>query len=133
MPKRANYTQVRVYHTAKKLLLITTVLTKNFPREYRFSVGQDLYRSIIDFIIMIYDTYTTSNFKLQYDAVSKLKRQVQYINIYLRLSSSLHLFSKERYIELTQMTADCDNQLTCWQLSIKRKIKEYSNEPTQTC
>ncbi|MBR4328396.1 MAG: hypothetical protein IKP71_00920, partial [Candidatus Riflebacteria bacterium] len=73
------------------------------------------------------------DFKLQNDAVSKLKRQVQYINIYLRLSSSLHLFSKERYIELTQMTADCDNQLTCWQLSIKRKIKEHSHEPAQTC
>ena len=71
MVKRADYTQVKVYATAKNLLITATELTKSFNREYRFTIGQDLYKSIIDFIIMIYDAYIITDFKTQSDNKTK--------------------------------------------------------------
>lgn len=124
MVKKADYTQVKVYASAKNLLITATELTKHFNREYRFTIGQDLYKSIIDFIIMIYDAYIINDFQTQADYISKLKRQLQYVNVYLRLSCGLHLISKERYIELTDLTKDIDNQLTGWLYSIQIKIKK---------
>lgn len=127
MPKTPDYTQVRVYKTAKTLLITATELTKNFNREYRFTIGQDFYKSIIDFIVMIYDAYIISDFKNQYEYISKLKRQLQYVNVYIRLSCGLHLISKERYMELTKLTQDADNQLTGWLYSIQKKLKGTIN------
>ena len=123
MAKNIDYTQVKVYKTAKKLLLTATALTKNFSRDYRFTIGQDLYKSIIDFIVMIYDAYIISDFKEQYQYIEKLKRQLQYINVYFRLSCGLHLISKERYTEVNKLTLDIENQLTGWIFSIKKKLQ----------
>lgn len=126
MLKTPDYTHIRVYNTAKNLLITCVELSRHFNREYRYTIGQDLYKTIIDFILMIYDAYNTADFSLQYERIEKLKRRLQCINIYLRLCLGLHLFSKERYIELCKSTQDADDQLTGWMLSIKRKIKAVS-------
>ncbi|MBR1617675.1 four helix bundle protein [bacterium] len=117
-----NYTHIKIYQTAKTLLKETTELTKNFNREYRFTIGQDLYKSIVEFIVMIYDAYSISDFKIQYKYIIKLRRQLQYINVYIRLSSDLHLISKEKYTYLTKYTNDIENQSRGWLLSIQMKL-----------
>ena len=131
--KNLNYTHIKLYKSSRYLLKTITELIVNFQREYKYTIGQDLHKSIIEFTLMLYEAYSTIGFKLQSECIRKTKTQLEKINIYIRLCCDIHLFSKERYIELMKYTQEMEQQLRGWYLSCIKKAdkdnKERKNVP----
>ena len=109
------------------LLKITTELSSKFAREYRYTIGQELHKNIVEFMVMLYETYTTANFKLQAERISRLRKQLERVNIYIRLCCDIHLISKERYLELSKYTSEMEQQSKGWYLSCNKKSQNKEN------
>ena len=117
-----NYTHIKIYQTAKNLLKDVTEITKTFNREYRYTIGQDLYKAVIEFIVMIYDAYIVPDKKMSYENILNLRRQLQYIEIYTRLCCDIKQISKNKYAQLSKYTQDLENQSRGWLISMQKKL-----------
>ena len=54
----AQYQHLPIYKLTYDLLLRIMQVTKNFPREYRHTLGQKLKEEIIELVVMIYKANT---------------------------------------------------------------------------
>ena len=131
--KKLNYTHIKLYKSARLLLKTATELSAIFPREHRYTIGQDLHKNIIEFMVMLYEAYNTPNFKLQAERILKLRKQLERVNIYIRLCCDIHLISKERYMEFSKYTSEMEQQSRGWYLSCNKKasVKEINNQKAQ--
>ncbi len=50
----AQYQHLPIYKKTYDVLLRTMIATKNFPREYKYTLGQKLKDELIELVVMIY-------------------------------------------------------------------------------
>jgi hypothetical protein len=60
--KMALYTELPVYRDTYKLVLEIFVSTKNFPKEYKYSLGRDMERDVLVLMRCIYRALLERNF-----------------------------------------------------------------------
>jgi hypothetical protein len=62
--KMALYTELPVYRDTYKLVLEIFVSTKNFPKEYKYSLGRDMERDVLVLMRCIYRALLERNFRV---------------------------------------------------------------------
>ena len=61
----ALHTALPVYRDTYKLVLEIFVSTKNFPKEYKYSLGRDMERDVLVLMRCIYGALLKRNFSFQ--------------------------------------------------------------------
>ena len=110
----AQYFHLNIYKTALDLLIMVTNLTSKFNRNYRFTVGEKLQNSNIEFIVCIYKANSAQKENERMLYLKELMEKLQFLNVYIRLSCEIKAISKEQYINLTKYTQDIERQLNGW-------------------
>lgn len=114
----AIYDNLPVYKASYDLLVELFRLTKNFSREWKFTVGEEIKKETIEMIINIY----RANSKMEKDEkIQKARENVETIRLLLRLLKDLKQVSLERFINLNEKIESVSKQLTGWQKSLKQK------------
>ena len=114
----AIYENLPVFKQSYDLLIDIYGMAKNMSRDYRFTIGEDLKRRVMDQMIFIYHANGSKN----EDKVMYLKKAREYIveiKLFIRLLSDLKQISIKRVAALTEKTESISKQLTAWAKSVK--------------
>ena len=64
----AQYQHLPIYKQTYDILLRSMVATKDFPREYKFTLGQKIKDELIELVVMIYRANTAISKKQHIDS-----------------------------------------------------------------
>jgi hypothetical protein len=118
------YDKLPVYKTCYDLLLKTYEVVKHFAREHKYDVGTTIKNQAFSLIITIYK----ANCRLdRAEILAEAREIVEGIKISFRLCKDLHLFSTEKYAELSLLSENISKQLLAWE----RFTRTPSPKPTK--
>jgi hypothetical protein len=115
----ALYYELPVYRDVYSLILLLYKHTKEFPREYKYSLGQELKRDALQLIRGIYRVNKARNKQQHFYG---LLDDYELIKFQIRLCADLKLLSIKQQSEIMQLNEVIGKQLTAWS-------KKYANQP----
>lgn len=107
----AQYSHLPIYKTAYDLLIELMNITKHFPREFKFSLGEKIQNGIVELLLNIYKANSARDKK---DFIINILEQTQYINILVRISKDLKIIPVERYARIIEQTFSISKQAQGW-------------------
>jgi hypothetical protein len=113
----ANYDELPVYKASYDLLLEVFSFAKEFKREYKHTIGEDLKKETVKLIILFY-RINSGESKIKFLKVARIR--VETIRLLVRLTKDLHLINVKKFVALNKRIENVSRQLTGWQRSVKK-------------
>ena len=108
----AVYDNLPVYKACYDLLLEIFKFTKNFNREYKYTLGERLKNETIDLITNI---FRANMAKQKYDTLQKARENIEIIRLYMRLLKDLQQVGVKKFVDINERVENVSKQLTGWQ------------------
>ena len=89
----AQYQHLPIYKQTYDILLRTMTATKDFPREYKYTLGQKIKDELIELVVMIYRANSATD-KAQH--IESIVERVQAIQLMMRLSHDMKILTPPR-------------------------------------
>jgi len=105
------YYNLPVYKQSYDLLLDIFKLTKEFNREYKYTIGEELKKETTAMIINIYRANSSNN-KIEY--ITNARENIEVIRLLIRLLKDLKQIQVVRIAKLNLAIEDLSKQLTGW-------------------
>jgi len=112
----ARYDELPVFKASYDLLVEIFRFTKNFCKEYKYTVGEKLKNETLDLIIMIYQANSRHE---KFDTLQKAREQIEVIRLLIRLMKDLHQISIKKFVQINKLIENVSKQLTGWQKSVQ--------------
>jgi hypothetical protein len=103
----AQYEHLPIYKQTYDILLRTMTATKDFPREYKYTLGQKIKDELIELVVLIYRANSAKN-KSQH--IEQILERVQAIQLLMRLSHDMKILPRRHYAALSKMTENLAKQ-----------------------
>ena len=87
----AQYQHLPIYKQTYDILLRTMTATKDFPREYKYTLGQKIKDELIELVVMIYRANSAAD-KAQH--IESIVERVQAIQLMMRLSHDMKILPR---------------------------------------
>ena len=107
----AQYQHLPIYKQTYDILLRTMTATKDFPREYKYTLGQKIKDELIELVVVIYRANSAAD-KARH--IESIIERVQAIQLMLRLSHDMHILPRRHYAALSEMTDSLARQAQGW-------------------
>jgi hypothetical protein len=107
----AQYQHLPIYKVTYDLLSLVTKRTKEFPRDFKYSLGDKIRNECIDLVVLIYKANSTKD---KVGFLNKILERVQVIELMLRLSKDLNLLSVNAFSEIIVLTDSISRQAQGW-------------------
>ena len=117
----AQYKHLPIYKGTYDLLLRIMIATKDFPREYKYTLGQKLKDEVMDLVLYI---YRANNGADKTAFIGIILERIQLIEVMLRLSHDMHVLTRGHYVGLVEMTDSLARQAQGWLKSSGRRKSE---------
>lgn len=98
----AQYKHLPIYKLTYELLQRVIEITKGFPRDLKFTLGQQIKNESIEMIVLIYKANSTTD-RLQY--IEALLERLQVVELILRLCHDMRLIPVKKYAAVVEQTA----------------------------
>jgi len=112
----AIYDTLPVYKVSYDFLLDLFKFTKNFDREYKYTLGEDLKRETTEMIANIYRANSAQSKRALLQAA---RENLEVVRLYLRLIKDLKQISLGKFVTLNEKIESVSKQLSAWQRSSK--------------
>ncbi len=110
----ALYSFLPVYKVNYDLLLDLFVFTKEFNREYKYTVGESIKKETIEMIVNI---YRANSRKDKVKHIVKARENIEVIRVLLRLLRDLKQVNIKKFARLNDKRESVSKQLTAWHKS----------------
>ncbi len=107
----AQYKHLPIYRLTYELLHRSVKVTKEFSREYKYSLGQKIKDEVIELVVLIYRANSTQNKTVHIDA---LLERLQVVEFLLRLCHDMKLMTTKDYASIVEMTESLGKQANGW-------------------
>jgi hypothetical protein len=107
----AQYQHLPIYKLTYDLLVRTMTATKEFPREYKYTLGQKMKDEIIELVVLIYRANSAADKRSHIAAIIE---RVQVIQLLMRLSHDIKILTRRHYAALAEMTDSLARQAQGW-------------------
>lgn len=107
----ALYYDLPVFKDTYQLTLKLFELTRDFPREYKFTLGQDMKR---DCISLVRSIYRANKCKDKRSYLESFLDDFEVLKLEVRLCADLHIMSLKRQAELAVKMDSIGKQITGW-------------------
>lgn len=108
----AQYKHLPIYKTTYELLEIVTRKTKDFPRDFKYSLGDKIRNECIELVVFIYKANSLRQQREEY--LQQILERVQVIELMLRLAKDLRLFNVTAFSEIVLLTDSLARQAQGW-------------------
>ncbi len=115
----AYYDDLPVYKASYDLLLAIFQFTKNFAKEYKYTVGETLKNQTIELLVLIYRANSKRN---KVEVLQSAREQIEVIRLLIRLMKDLHQIGIEKFVQINQSVENVSRQLTGWQKSQREQV-----------
>ena len=96
----AQYEHLPIYKQTYDILLRTMTATKDFPREYKYTLGQKIKDELVDVVILI---YRANSAKDKEQHIQEIMERVQAIQLLMRLSHDMKILPRRHYAALSEI------------------------------
>lgn len=108
------YNELPVYKATYDLLLSIFQFTRDFSREYKYTVGESLKKETIELLTLIY----RANSKYQkVEILQTAREQIEVIRLLIRLMKDMKQISLGKFVKINVVVENVSKQLTGWQKS----------------
>jgi len=107
----AQYEHLPIYKLTYDILLRTMTATKDFPREYKYSLGQKIKDELMELVVLIYRANSAID-KRQH--IESILERVQVVQLMMRLSHDMKILPRRHYAALSEMTESLAKQAQGW-------------------
>ena len=97
------------------------IATKDFPREYKFTLGQKLKDELVELVVVIYRANSSTDKKQHIESILE---RIQAIQLFMRLSHDMKILARSHYAALSEMTDKLGRQAQGWLKSSERGKSE---------
>ena len=112
----AQYNELPVYKATYDLLLSIFQFTKEFSKEYKYTVGESLKKETIELLTLIFRANSRKDKEV---VLQEARERIEVIRLFIRLMKDLQQISLKRFVQVNQKVEDVSKQLTGWQKSQK--------------
>jgi hypothetical protein len=105
------YTELPVYGDTYQLILKIFEYTKDFPKEYKYTFGQDMKRDALHLLRSIYRANKHKNRAEQLDVFLD---EFELLKLEIRLSTDMKLLSIKKQVALSALMSSIGKQVTGW-------------------
>ncbi len=108
----AQYNHLPIFQLAYKLTLEIYQTTHQFPREYKYTLGQKLKEISSDFLDFIVLVNSQEN---KTPSLKEARLRLERLRIHIRLACDLKILNLKRYESISRSLEDLSKQLSGWQ------------------
>jgi len=113
------YDELPVFKAAYDLLLALFHFTKDFSREYKYTIGEKLKKETIDMVTLIYRANSRRD---KFSVIQAAREQIEVIRLLVRLMKDLKQISMKKFVHINKRIENVSKQLTGWQK--KQNVRE---------
>jgi len=110
----AVYNHLPVYKASYDLLVEIFQFTKNFNREYKYTIGDSIKKETTEMIINI---YLANSSYAKKPLIQSARENAEVIRLLFRLLKDLKQISLEKFVEINEKLESVSKQLFAWQKS----------------
>jgi len=110
------HSDLPVYKSCYVLLLEIFLFTKEFSKEYKYTVGESLKKETIDLLTLIFRANSRSD---KNAVLQQARESIEVIRLLIRLMKDLKQINLKRFVTVNQKVEAVSKQLTGWQKSKK--------------
>jgi len=107
----ALYYDLKVFQDVYQLILKVFEFTKDFPREYKFTLGQDMKR---DAIVLVRSIYRANKAKNKTEYLEQFLDNFEILKLEIRLCVDLKIMSFKKQSEIALLMEGIGKQITGW-------------------
>jgi hypothetical protein len=114
----ALYYELPIYKETYSLLLAIFKLTRNFSREYKYTIGQEMKQNVMQMVQHIFSANTSLD---KHSDLKSLSNNFEVLKLQLRLCTDLRLITPQQQAGTWEYLDSIGKQLTGWRKSIEKK------------
>lgn len=103
--------QLPVYRDVYRLITIVFQVTQNYPRDYKYSLGQDMKR---DSLKLVRSIYRANRSVSKREWLEDFLDDFEILKLEIRLSVDLHLLSLRKQAEMSPLLESIGKQVKAW-------------------
>ena len=112
----ARYDELPVYKASYDLLVEIFQFTKNFNREFKFTVGESLKKETLELITLIYRANSRRD---KYQVLQEARERIEVIRLFVQLLKDLKQIGLKKFVQINKQVENVSKQLTGWLQKIK--------------
>lgn len=107
----ARYLHLPIYRKTYELFQEVFAIAKNFPREYKYTLGEKLQKEMIEMVVKIYEANNNED-KRRY--IENILERIQIVELLLRLCRDMKIVSLKKYSQAVFIIEDISRQAEGW-------------------
>ncbi len=113
----ARYQHLPIYKQTYDMMIVMMNTIKTFPRDFKFTMGQDLKHETLSLTTEIYRANSATN---KTPHIETIIEKIQVLEFQIRLCVDLRLISKKQYASLIELTSSLLRQAEGWKKSVNK-------------
>ena len=105
-----------MYKASYDLLLEIFRFTKDFRKEFKYTIGESLKKETVELITLIYRANSRRD---KNETLQTAREHIEVIRLFIRLMKDLQQISLKRFVFVNQQVENVSKQLAGWQKSLK--------------
>lgn len=123
----AQYNTLPIYKSCYDFLLRMMHVVTNFPKDYKYSLGEKIQTTSLETVICI---YRANILKYKSQHLKSMLYHIQMLYLYLRIAHDIKILPQERYASIILMHDDISRQAQGWLNASNKITKEDETEKT---
>ena len=107
----AQYRHLPIYRLTYELLQRVVSVTKEFPREYKFTLGQKIRDEVVEMVVLI---YRANSSREKTPVIEVFLQRLQVVELLVRLCRDMRVLSTKSYAAIVEMTESLGKQAEGW-------------------
>ena len=103
--------ELKIYKDASELIKRVFIIVKQFPRDYKFTIGTRIQNTALDCIDLIYRASRHRNKKEDLD---NLVASLDFLSYLIRISKDMNIVTERQYGLFIERSVPCVKQASGW-------------------
>ncbi len=108
----ALYSDLPVYKATYDLLIAVFRFTKDFSKEYKYTVGESLKKETIELLTLIYRANVKRD---KHEVLQEARERIEVIRLFIRLMKDMQQISLKQFVQINESVENVSKQLVGWQ------------------
>jgi hypothetical protein len=110
------HNELPVYKASYDLLIGIFQFTKEFSKDYKYTVGESLKKETIELLTLI---YRANSRKDKQEVLQEARERIEVIRLFIRLMKDMKQINLKRFVEVNKVVENVSKQLAGWQKSMQ--------------
>jgi hypothetical protein len=103
--------QLKIYRDASELVKRVFIIVKNFPRDYKFTLGTRIQNTVLDCVDLIYKAASHRE-KTKY--LDELVSSFDFLSFLIRTAKDMNIVTEKQYSLYIELSVPCVKQASGW-------------------